>query len=319
MDFTHLRQDERMLLETTIVTADGDLKVANGKLGNDYQDLFWACQGGGGGNFGINVGFKLQTYLVPKVSVYKITWSPEDGAAAFYEMQQVALTAPDSFSMELRLLVSDIGPLVGARDISVQVIGQNFGPVAELTEILDPAIQAVTPTSYTIEEMSLADGTSFLAESGCNNAFYTKSVYLSEPLPPNALRVLMEFFTKRYPIRSRVGAFKIFSWGGAISNKLPHETAFVHRTEEFLIESCTSWHHGDEPAIIAESKQWLRDLFHELRPYFTDSAYQNFIDPDLKGWQSAYYGKNFRRLVDVKTKYDPDNYFNFPLSIPVRG
>ena len=46
--------------------------------------------------------------------------------------------------------------------------------------------------------------------------------------------------------------------------------------------------------------------------------FQNFPDPELENWVGAYYGPNYQRLVQVKTRYDPANFFRFPQSLPVR-
>ncbi|HKC26332.1 MAG TPA: BBE domain-containing protein, partial [Thermoanaerobaculia bacterium] len=59
--------------------------------------------------------------------------------------------------------------------------------------------------------------------------------------------------------------------------------------------------------------------FHaQMRHYTSDQCYQNFIDASERDWRRAYYGANFDRLVDVKTKYDRHNVFQFPQSIPIR-
>ena len=46
-------------------------------------------------------------------------------------------------------------------------------------------------------------------------------------------------------------------------------------------------------------------------------SYQNYIDRDLDDWETRYYGENFKKFVEIKAKYDPNNLFKFPQSIPV--
>ncbi len=69
--------------------------------------------------------------------------------------------------------------------------------------------------------------------------------------------------------------------------------------------------------MIADSKAWIKEMFHDLAPYFTGAAYLNFIDPTQENWQAAYYGANLDRLKRVKRAVDPDNFFSFAQSIPL--
>ena len=50
----------------------------------------------------------------------------------------------------------------------------------------------------------------------------------------------------------------------------------------------------------------------------TTRVYQNFADATLSSPLSAYYGDNLPRLVDVKSRYDPEDLFRHAQSIPTR-
>jgi len=301
------------LVQTQIVTADGELLNCNE---TENSDLFWACRGGGGGNFSINVAFQVQTHPVSTASVYELVWDVEDAHAAWAAMQEIGLTTSNDFSMRLGMIIQEDGPLPGSRNQSLQVIGQLFGGSAEeLREILDPAFVAAEPSSSLIEDLSFADATLFLEEFDSPDAFLSKSAYLIGPLPEEAIAIMLEHFFL-WPADSREAEFKIFSWGGAYNQTSPEATAFVHRSADYIIESDASWHSEDPVSVSDASKEWIQELFVKLQPFFTGSAYQNFIDPTLIDWQSAYYGANFARLVDVKRTFDPDDFFNFAQSIP---
>ena len=52
---------------------------------------------------------------------------------------------------------------------------------------------------------------------------------------------------------------------------------------------------------------------------YTQGAYVNYVDSQIPDALRAYYGANLERLVEVKRRYDPDNLFHFPQSIPSRS
>jgi FAD/FMN-containing dehydrogenase len=65
------------------------------------------------------------------------------------------------------------------------------------------------------------------------------------------------------------------------------------------------------------NEAWLGELHDAMQPFTSDQSYQNFIDGAETNYLRAYYGANLERLVDVKRKYDPNDLFRFPQSIPL--
>src|SRR5690606_16857899 len=59
----------------------------------------------------------------------------------------------------------------------------------------------------------------------------------------------------------------------------------------------------------------VRDTRRKLQPFIVGS-YINVPDQGIKNSGPVYYGANYPRLRRVKAKYDPENVFRFPQSIP---
>lgn len=300
------------MIATDVVTADGELVRASA---NENSDLYWACRGGGGGNFGINVGFTMQAYEVAgPTSTYRIVWDPQDAGVAWEAMQAALVSAPNEFALRLGSDVN-IDPQTRERSYSIEAIGQYLGVEDELRQILEPVINASNPTFVETGEGTFAEATLYLAEVTKPVPYVSKSAYLDEPLDAQGIQQMLDGLS-RFPQDSHGACFTVFSWGGAIRNVAPDATAFVHREADFVVQSIAEWR-DDSPADAAgQTRAWIDALFAELAPKFNGYAYQNFMDRGLENWQQAYYGENFARLVEVKNAWDPDDFFSFGQSIP---
>lgn len=53
---------------------------------------------------------------------------------------------------------------------------------------------------------------------------------------------------------------------------------------------------------------WTRALSAATEPFATGGIYVNGADSDTRA--SAAYGANYDRLVEIKTTYDPTNFFH---------
>jgi FAD/FMN-containing dehydrogenase len=86
----------------------------------------------------------------------------------------------------------------------------------------------------------------------------------------------------------------------------PQATAFVHRTDRFLIRYAVSVDPSAPAAHRAEARDWLNQAWLTLHPHGTGRAYQNFPDDTLADAQRAHFGENLDRLEVVRAAYDPD-------------
>jgi FAD/FMN-containing dehydrogenase len=88
-------------------------------------------------------------------------------------------------------------------------------------------------------------------------------------------------------------------------------TAFAHRNSRWILDVGLNWSAGDRYDVLARSRDWHDRFYAAMRPFSTGGAYQNFADPSLRDWRTAYYGHNLDRLQQIKRIVDPDRIFNF--------
>ena len=66
--------------------------------------------------------------------------------------------------------------------------------------------------------------------------------------------------------------------------------------------------------------KWARDAWGGLKTYSTGGTYINFLTEEEGDdrIQDAY-GGNYERLIDIKTQYDPGNFFRTNKNIAPRS
>jgi len=83
-------------------------------------------------------------------------------------------------------------------------------------------------------------------------------------------------------------------------------TAFPQRSSHFVMNVHARWREQeqDRPCI-----EWARGIFEATKPYAVGTAYINFMPEDELDRVESAYGGNYKRLVEVKRRYDPQNLF----------
>jgi FAD/FMN-containing dehydrogenase len=309
-----------------IVTADGSALACDRA---HHRDLYWACRGGGGGNFGVATSFTFRSRPLRHLVLFRLSWPWSQAARVVGAWQSWAPVAPDPLWSAMRLSAAP------GRPPRIGVSGAYVGTVAGATALLEQLYAAVGsgPASSSVRQESYLDA--MLANAGCSGLqvpqcrtepggklprvpSFAKSDFFSAELDAAGIGVLLTGVEKMSGVPGAPGALGEISFdafGGAL-NRVPRDaTAFVHRNALFDAQYRTLWTNPGTPAGIANQHAWLRSFYATLHPHANGEAYQNYVDPDLTSWRQAYYGTNYPRLSAVKARYDPRMLFRFPQAI----
>jgi hypothetical protein len=149
------------------------------------------------------------------------------------------------------------------------------------------------------------------------SAYSAKSSYVDAALSSSQTELMVQAVMHLQSVAPTVGGGLAFdAYGGAINRVAADQTAFVHRDKLACIQATYSWSSETPSSEIDAGQEWLRWLGTNVFNPRT-GAYQNYIDPTLSNWQTAYYGANLDKLVKLKKFYDPENRFSFAQSIPL--
>jgi hypothetical protein len=120
---------------------------------------------------------------------------------------------------------------------------------------------------------------------------------------------------RRWPATIASASFKLFETGGRINTVPPTATAFVHRNSVWLSSIGVLWEASTTASELQRNLDWQSAFYAAIVPLAKGGAFQNFIDPSLTDWKTAYYGANLARLEAIKKRVDPTGVFRFPESI----
>lgn len=292
------------LASAEIVTAEGRIIRASA---DENPDLFWAVRGGGG-NFGIAASLEYRLHPVGPMIVGGLIAYPFEQAREvlrFFrattqslpdDMMAVAglIHAPDGSGTKLAaMVVAHFGPQEAA-EAAVRPI-QQFGA---------PAMSAIGPIPY-CQLNTMLDAA---YPRGALN--YWKSSFLSG-LTDEAIERLIDSFVK---CPTPMGQLLLEHFHGAVSRVPVAETAFPHRVEGHNLVVLSEWM---DPATSDKCIEWARETYAAMGRFLASGRYSNYLGDDEPGdaAAAAAYGPNYRRLREIKRKYDPENVFHMNLNI----
>ncbi|MED6205124.1 hypothetical protein PIB30_015028 [Stylosanthes scabra] len=277
------------------------------------EDLFWAIRGGTATSFGIILAWKIKLVRVPPVVTgFNIRRTLEEGATMLInKWQHVA----DKLH----------------QDLFIRVVAQNHGGGGELgLEAKDCIEMSWIQSTLYFAGYNKWDPTEVLLNriTTYKSSFKAKSDFVMDPIPEIGLQGIWKML-----LREDALAMVIMDpYGGRMNEISEYEIPFPHRKGNlYNIQYLVKW---DDNSIEASNRHvnWMRMLYSYMTPYVSTSpraAYANYRDLDLgrnqkhhipyseaSAWGFKYFKENFKRLAQIKTRVDPNNFFRNEQSIP---
>jgi len=133
---------------------------------------------------------------------------------------------------------------------------------------------------------------------------YWKSSFLAT-LSDDAIDTMIDAFA-RCP--TPMGALLLEHFHGAATRVKATDTAFPHRTDGYNFLVLGQWMDAAQnDACIG----WVRKTYADMERFMAPGRYVNYLGDDEAGDPAAAaYGPNYKRLQELKKKYDPGNFFH---------
>jgi FAD/FMN-containing dehydrogenase len=290
-----------MLANCQIVTASA----------TQNSDLFWALRGGTGGNFGIVLQVAYNLVALPSVWGWAISWNYQNAAQALALMQSnfMKTGCPDAVGYMM-----NIGYYQGQAVYMVQGMyagsrADGMNAIASLLAIPSAQLLVDQVGTYPFMDNYLEDNPYGLPDQPDGTPEGKASCYIDQPMSQAVWQQVMDYVLTS-PNKWSLAYTE--PYGGAINRFPVGDSAFIHRNVDFDFCVDVFWQSDAEKATMIA---WMDGLMAIVAPYSNGHVYQNYPDSRLTNWQEAYFGSAYPALQQVKTKYDPQNFFRYQQSI----
>lgn len=289
------------LVSADVVTADGRFLTASA---DENSDLYWALRGGGG-NFGVVTSFEFALHPLEPV-IGGIAIYPQARLRELLEFyRDYTAELPDSVTTMAGALNGPPGTPVAGQSAGWLAVC-HAGPESEGNRLLqpirdfgEPALGGFGPMPYSALQGMFDAGT------GPGGRNYWRSNFMTR-LPDEVIDIVVDHAEDG--LRGAGTLVLMEHMGGAVGRVGATATAFSNRGADYNVSILSRWSDAaDDPANI----RWTRSFGDAVKAYSTGAGYINYMTEDEGTARvQAAYQANLDRLIEVKRKYDPDNFFN---------
>ncbi len=291
------------LLSGDMVTAEGRMR----RVDRDHDpDLFWAVRGAGS-NFGVVTSLQFRLHPVgPLLTGGLIVYPLESAGEVLRFYRDFTATAPD----ELVAFAGLIHAPDGSGEKMVGIVCSHCGSLEDgevatraVREFGSPLMNTIGPLTY-CQLNTMMDGG---FPRGALN--YWKANFLNH-LSDAAIDAIIDCFSRCPTPMCQILIEHIH---GAVARVDVADTSFPHRAEGYDLLVLSQW---QDPADTERCIAWARESMTTMATHLAPGRYVNYMDHDESGDPvAAAYGTNFARLRELKTRYDPDNFFHMNQNI----
>lgn len=294
------------LVSADVVTADGSFVTCS----NDREpDLFWAIRGGGG-NFGVVTSFQYRLHPVADILGGPTIYSLDSDVLRGY--RDMIGEAPEALTALLGLTLGPPLPFLPEQwhGRPVAIVLTCWSGTADQDDQVRARLERVGPAvGQYLERMPYPPINTLFDELLPAGLYHYWKGYFAKDLSNEAIDVHIAFGSKVPCLET---ATLLFPIDGACHRVAPDKTAFAYRDANFATVLGPSW---PDPADSERNIEWGRAYYEALRPYSEEGGYVNFMSGDDQDRVRANYRQNYDRLVEIKTQYDPTNFFQMNQNI----
>jgi FAD/FMN-containing dehydrogenase len=276
------------LRSATVVLPGGQAVTASA---TSQPDLFWALQGGGGGNFGVTTSLTFATFPTGDVDVVNLNFPPQSFAQVLVGWQNWLRTADRSSWALADATVDGMG--THCRIMATSPAGSGNSVASAITSAV-----GMQPTGTENHTFNYLDLVRYLAVNNLNPSplGYVGGSDVFATINAGAAQGIAAAVAAFPPGAGRMLAI-MHALDGALASVAPGATAYPWRQQSALVQ----WYvetSGDPSAAT----NWLNTAHQAVRPYSV-GGYVNYIEANQP--PSRYFSSNLSRLSAVRQKYDP--------------
>ncbi len=292
----------------TVVLADGSVVVASA---TENPDLFWAIRGGGG-NFGvvasITVGLVRMGRVFGGMAYYRMEDAPE--VLRFYREWSADLTEDTSTYLRLMEVPPRPNFLLHLRSTKTCAIGICHANPATAEELHGQIRSFKVPAIEDLKLRPYSEMASFDQASDEKSSPTFSHVECLRDLNDAGLDGVLDIAKTRIPPLILV---ELQQLGGALHHEQVDAVSYTAPKAPFYLKLVSP----TLETTLEELAPITKEAVNSLGAVYTGEVSYNWLRGDQRNLVPAAFGvEKYKRLQELKRRFDPSNLFRLNLNIP---